>query len=709
MKQTRGSTDQILHYPTSTCLHGSWLKAARGGWVLLTLLLLVIAIASQPASLTALHQPCMAETADCNGQGLLTASQIQALHEFGLDLSTYAWSRIVTTGFSALLSFVMGGLLFWRRSDDWMVLLVALLFASLGAAIATNALQFGSSWWTTLENAVFLIQSLAILFTLALFPNGRFVPRWTLWIVLAYPASVICYLVLLFQLHLPGWTLFNNPVNAAFWFGCWAILTLAQLYRYFRVSTPVERQQTKWVAFTFFLVLVVGIVGYVRTPALLALLHNGFLYLLTANLSSFVFLLLPLSIALAILRYRLWDIDIIINRTLVYGGLTTIIIGMYIFVVGYLGALFRTNTNLLISLVATGLVAVLFQPLRLRLQQGVNHLMYGERDHPYQVISRLGQRLETTLIPEAVLPLIVETVAQALKLPYVTITLQQGDAVIMTAAYGKPVETTLTLPLVYQTETIGHLLLAPRARGDVFTPADHHLLGDLARQAGIAAHAVQLTTELRRARERLVTAREEERRRLRRDLHDGLGPTLAALNLQAGVVRTLIPQDPEQASTLVAEWRCTLHAVIADIRRLVYELRPPALDELGLIGAIREQAAQYSRHAGTHGLPITVEVPDRLPTLPAAVEVAAYRIAQEALANVARHAQARTCQVRLWIDDALHLEITDDGIGLLPEHRVGVGLLSMRERAEELGGSCTIEQASTLGTCVCVQLPFPKE
>ena len=713
MKQTRRSTgssaDQVTESRTSTCLHGGWLRAARGGWVLFTLLLLLVVIASQPASFAALRQPCLADAADCNGQGLLTISQIQVLHGFGLELSTYAWSRIVTTGLSALLLFVMSGILFWRRSGDWMVLLIALLFTSLGATLATNALQFGSSFWTTLENAVFLIQSLAILFTLALFPNGRFVPSFTLWIVLAYPASVVCYLVLLIQLHLPGWTLFNNPVNAAFWFGCWVILTLAQLYRYFRVSTPVERRQTKWVAFTFFLVLLVGIVGYITTPTLLSLLHNRFLYLLTTNLSSFVGLFIPLSIGIAILRYRLWDIDVIINRTLVYGALTASIVGIYVLLVASLGTLLRAQGNLLISLLATGLIAVLFQPLRLRLQQGVNRLMYGERDNPYHVISRLGQRLETTLASEAVLPLIVETVAQTLKLPYVAITLQQGEALITAAACGKPVETTLTLPLVYQTETIGHLLLAPRARGDAFTPADRRLLDDLARQAGIAAHAVGLTAELRRARERLVTAREEERRRLRRDLHDGLGPTLAALNLQAGAVRTLIPQDPEQASALVAEWRSTLHAVIADIRRLVYELRPPALDELGLVGAIREQAAQYRTQAGTHGIHMTVEAPDRLPMLPAAIEVAAYRIAQEALANVARHAQARACQVCLWLDDALHLEIIDDGIGLPQEHRVGVGLLSMRERAEELGGSCTIEPAGTLGTRVCVQLPFPKE
>jgi signal transduction histidine kinase len=335
--------------------------------------------------------------------------------------------------------------------------------------------------------------------------------------------------------------------------------------------------------------------------------------------------------------------------------------------------------------------------------------MFGERDNPYHVISHLGQRLETTLVPEAVLPMIVETVTQALKLPYAAITLKQGDLFSTVASYGEAEEIALTLPLVYQAETIGQLLLASRTRGETFTSADRGLLDDLARQAGIAAHAVRLTTELQRARERLVTTREEERRRLRRDLHDGLGPTLAALNLQAGAVRTLIPQDPAEASAMVAEWRTTLRAVIADIRRLVYDLRPPALDELGLIGAIREQATQYSTRAGTNGVQMLMEAPEHLPALPAAVEVAAYRIAQEALANVARHAQARTCRIHLWLDNALHLLITDDGIGLPEKHRSGVGLLSMRERAEELGGSCSIDSTESKGTCVSALLPFPKD
>jgi signal transduction histidine kinase len=416
------------------------------------------------------------------------------------------------------------------------------------------------------------------------------------------------------------------------------------------------------------------------------------------------------------LRYRLFDIDIIINRTLVYGALTVIIVGVYVLVVGILGTLLHASGNVLISLLATGVVAVLFQPLRARLQRLVNRLMFGERDDPYAVLSRLGRRLEATLALETILPMIVETVAQALKLPYAALALKQGEAFSITASYGLPQDRPLILPLVYHTETIGQLLLGPRAPGDAFTAADRRLLEDIARQAGVAVHAVRLTADLQHSRERLVTTREEERRRLRRDLHDGLGSTLAALHLQAGAIRTLMQRDLAAADTEVLDLQAEIRAAITDIRRLVYALRPPTLDELGLVGAIRQYAAQYdtpNRSTGEPGsdLRVAVEAPEQLPALPAAVEVAAYRIAQEALTNVARHAQARSCSVRLSLpgDRDLQVEVSDDGVGLPEEPRAGVGLLSMRERAEEVGGTCVVEPAPGRGTRVLVKLPLPED
>jgi signal transduction histidine kinase len=487
------------------------------------------------------------------------------------------------------------------------------------------------------------------------------------------------------------------------------LASAASLILRFRRSGRGVRQQIKWLALA---IVVVGLtyLGTIAATLLLAPdsqaaggVEPAWLLLMqSAVLMSYA--LVPVAVGVAVLRYRLFDVDVIINRALVYGTLTVSVVALYVFVVGYLGALFRVGGNLAISLVATGLVAVLFAPLRDRLQRAVDRLMYGERDEPYAVISRLGRRLETTLAPDAVLPTIVETLKETLRLPYAAIALAEGaDASEIAASAGRPVEDPLHWPLVYQNERVGELLLGPRAGEDGFSAADRRLLSDLALQAGVAAHAVRLNADLQRSRERLVTAREEERRRLRRDLHDGLGSQLAGLNVQAGVLRRLIPADPDAADELAAELRTELQAAIADIRRLVYELRPPALDDLGLAEALNQLADRYETG---EGLRVEIRETATVPSLPAAVEVAVYRITQEALTNVARHARARSCVVRLTVSDEVRLEILDDGDGMPEGHTTGVGLVSMRERAEELGGACAVGRTPGGGTRVSVTLPM---
>jgi signal transduction histidine kinase len=315
--------------------------------------------------------------------------------------------------------------------------------------------------------------------------------------------------------------------------------------------------------------------------------------------------------------------------------------------------------------------------------------------------------------------MIVQTVREALKLPYAAVVLQQDHGDASVASSGVPIADPVRVPLLYQGERLGELLLGQRAPGEPFSRADRRLLDDLARQAGIAVHAVRLTADLQRSRERLVTAREEERRRLRRDLHDGLGAQLAALNLQAGVLRAAIPLDPAGADALAVELQAELRAAIANIRRLVNDLRPPARDELGLLATLRAHAAQYAATGVLatradlvcEGQPVQVVVdgPDQLPPLPAAVEVAVYRIVQEALTNVVRHARARTCVVRLTVADEVRLSIADDGVGLARDGSVGMGLVSMRERAAELGGTCIVKAGTPGGTEVLVRVPLPKE
>jgi len=277
---------------------------------------------------------------------------------------------------------------------------------------------------------------------------------------------------------------------------------------------------------------------------------------------------------------------------------------------------------------------------------------------------------------------------------------------IVQAVDGVPVGETRELPVVFQRETVGALCVGARAAGETFTRRDLDLLQDVAQHAGAAVHAARLTAELRLSRERLVLAREEERRRLRRDLHDELAPTLAGLGLVAASVDRLIPRDPPKAQEAVRNLHAAIRQTTGDIRRMAHDLRPPALDELGLVGAIRDRVTNFT--SSDAGPEIIVAVDGELPPLPAALEVAAYRIIHEALMNVIRHAQAHRTVVRLaCVADALEVEVRDDGVGLQHAGRMpGIGLRSMRERAEELGGTCLIENLDGAGTRVHARIPF---
>lgn len=679
-------------------------------WYVLALVALGIFIASLPAYALRVVSPPTGNEFDAPTAVVVTITALNVLASIA----------------AALASLGLALILFRRKPRDLMALYVSfyLLVYGVVAAGPLGALEGSrrmTGSLTILAEAVLLTTPTITLFLI--FPSGHFVPRWTRWV----PFLSLVWIVAGFELsgHPPDsfdfWSLAGVLVSLL----TWSIAAFyGLLYRYRRVSNSVEREQTKWVVFgmaTWFALIAITMVPYLMTQAAPRDAPQPLWALILGPTWWLSLDLLPLSFSIAVMRYHLFDIDILINRALVYGALTAITVVIYIVMVGLLGGLFQAIGQPVAAFLATGLIAVLFQPLRERLQRAANRLTYGERDDPYAVLSRLGQRLEATLAPEAVLPTIVETVAQTLKLPCVAIALKEADEFKIVAAYppaSTPVSTKEgrtakgsktggeVLPLVHQGETIGQLIFAPRAPGESFTPPERRLLQDITHQAGVAAHAVLLTADLQRSRERLVTTREEERRRLRRDLHDGLGPQLASQTLTLSAARTLLRDDPEAADALLVEALHHAQDAITDIRRVVYDLRPPALDDLGLVAALRAQAAQYE----PGGTRLTVIAPERLPPLPAAVEVACYRIAQEALTNVVRHAHARTVQICLSLQStgtpSLELEIIDDGIGLGDHHRLGVGLTSMRERAEELGGTCVIERRREDGTRVCARLPL---
>ncbi len=714
-------------------MRSRWLSLARAGWLAVATLTVGLFAAGIPAEFAQLQLGC--PTSSCASSGGVAPVELSLLENLGPSPEFFAAYGIVLELVFALGFVVVAALIFWRKSSDRQAMfasLTLLLFGTATQPYAMHALVEAQPAWGQLVDGLHFLGSASFSLFLFIFPDGHFVPRWTRWVALVW------IIWLLPRYWFPDWPPSGSETwlalpNLVVWLGALGSAVYGQIYRYRRVSNWVQQQQSKWVVFgiamglALFIIVNIVISSTVPVPTSAGELTT---IMVGAALMNGALLLIPLSIGVAVLRYHLFGIDILINRTLVYGTLIVIVTGLYIILVGTVGVLFQSVGNSFLVILATGLIAVLFQPLRDQLQRGVNRLMYGERDDPYTALTRLGRRLEASLAPESVLSTVVTTVREVLKLPYVAIYLKQdhdGSKIVAESALpslraeGGRIRVPgleregLCVPLIHQGETLGYIVIGPRAPNEAFSSADLRLLDDLAPQVGAAVHAVRLTTnlqrmteDLQRSREHLVNTREEERRRMRRDLHDGLGPTLASLAQRLDTARILVSRDPNAAVALLDDLTAQVKTTITDIRRLVYALRPPALDELGLVSALREHAAHYNE---SNGLSVSMEAPERLPPLPAAVEVAAYRIVLEALTNVARHAHARTCHIYLELREAqvLYLEVTDDGGGLPKDYHAGVGLTSMRERAMELGGECRIEPGPTHGIRVVARLPLLKE
>jgi signal transduction histidine kinase len=646
---------------------------------------------------------------------------------FRAFISHQALTPFITIAFT-----IIGALVASRHSRNpigWIFLSVGILSAVnsitsvynlLGSSSPAGRLLPGANWMNWLGNWVWIpALILPTTFVFLYFPDGRLLsPRWR-WV--ARPAAFgLALSILVIMLHpgpLPTWDMTNNP------YGIPALAPILEMLAYvgvvlvvfslvgafiafivrFRRTRGLERDQMKW------LVYALGMMGFgffIASIFFTLWPENELVMEFGIAVNSLSILGIAIAASIAILRYRLYDIDLIINRTVVYGALTAGVIGIYVLVVGAVGVLFQQTSNLFVSLLATGLAALLIQPLRERLQRGVNRLMYGERDDPYAVLSGLDRRLEESLSPETTLPIVVETVAQALKLPYVVVELADQEGFRPAALYGLSptrVDQHIALPLVYQNERVGRLVLSPRSAGESFNPAEKELLTDIARHVGVAANAVLLTENLQRSRERIVTAREEERRRLSRDLHDGLGPQLVSLGFKVEAAQNLLGEDQEAVSELLQQLKSQTKSALGDVRRIAYDLRPPALDQLGLVPAIQEHITSLELPGG---LEIKLKSPDEMPALPAAIEVASYRIALEAVTNVIHHSGASRCKLELQANDWFEITVSDNGHGL-PDHLVpGVGIRSMRDRTAELGGAFTIKNNPGGGTKITARLPL---
>lgn len=469
------------------------------------------------------------------------------------------------------------------------------------------------------------------------------------------------------------------------------VASVGSLFARWRSADRLQRQQIKWL-------------GAAVVLGLSVMFSTGLVFGWEGLMLGLVTLMLgvPAAIAIAILRHGLFDIDVVFSRSLVYAAMSLFVVGAYVLLVGGASALLGAgNTgDLALSILATGLIAAGFQPLRQAVQRAVNRRLYGRRDEPMAVVAALGDRLEAGDSDAALLASIAETVTGALRLPYAEIDAGGRKAASGKSPAGVPLE---VFPLRYQAEPLGELRVAP-APGERLSAAERALLSTLARQASLAAHAAQTRSALQQSRENIVGAREEERRRLRRDLHDGLGPTLASLAQRLDAAGALTQTDPAAASRMLIDARTKMASAIADLRRAAYSLRPPSLDELGLVSAVREDAQTLIPPGG---LRCEVRADKTLPPLPAAAEAAAYRIALEAITNVVKHAGATRCDVAFAVrTGALWVEIEDDGRGIPAGAPVGVGTLSMRERAEELGGWIEITHCSPRGTRVRATLPM---
>ncbi|HEY8883091.1 MAG TPA: sensor histidine kinase [Dermatophilaceae bacterium] len=460
-----------------------------------------------------------------------------------------------------------------------------------------------------------------------------------------------------------------------------------------RSSRGEQRQQLKWF-----------VAGVVLLPVPLGV--HGVSPGLGDSLFSFILLALAAALGVAVLRHRLYDLDLVLRRAAVYTAVSAVVAGLYLAIVALVELAVGT-ANLAVHVLAAVSAAAGFQPVRGVVQRGVDRVFHGDRNHPYDALARLGRQLEVALVPETVLPGVVASVAGALRVPFVAIDLSDVGGWVRVAQTGSPCDELVSFAMTYQGEVVGRMLVSPRAPGEKLHVADRELLADLARQAGLVAHAARSTAALQRSRMELVTAREEERRRLRRDLHDGLGPALAGVTFGLHAAQTQVRTDPEETERLLERLEAQVEQTVADVRRLVYGLRPPALDQFGLVRAVQQHAARMEELP--ERLSVTIDSPaGGLGQLPAAVEVAAYRILTEALTNVARHSQARTCTVRMSVNGALLLDVIDDGRGLSSDSVAGVGMGAMRERAAELGGTLTVTSDAT-GTRILARLPATEQ
>ena len=628
-----------------------------------------------------------------------------------------------TTNLSGAALIATGLLLLWRLPWHPIASLLTgfgLFWAldGLAAAWANYAAEIDPSvplgtlaYWFVERMGAGLLLFLPLL--LVLFPDGKLLPGAWRWVGIA--SIVLVSMILIggvladfdkvyieqasnprrealdqpwFVLSLPdaAWPVFYVVTQTAPILGTLLALLVA-IVRYVKADT-VGRSQQRWLLWSGAVVAVLLI--FSRS------LPDGWVIWLF----FLAFTLISVSVMVAVLRYKLYSIDRLLSWTLVYGVLLAGVLLVDVALVAVIGAAIDERTT---ALFAVLVVTLLYAPLRERLFRLASRVVNGRRDDPYGVVSALAGRLEDATDSAEQLEEVAKAIADAFASPYVRVELDQPGGGILAASSGVRRLDTSSLPLQYRGVPIGRVVMEPGRRPRL-SDRDQRLLVDLVRQAAAAIRASELNAELQRIRERLVAAREDEKHRLRRDLHDGLGPLLASIRLRIETARNLAAVAPEKSAEFIESAIADTTEAVADISRLVSDLRPPALDELGLVRALDQQCERFRTVERTVRFRADVAGP-----LTAAVEVAAYRIVSEALNNVARHSGATEVDVHVSLDGALTVEVRDNGRGIREDAVAGVGLASQRERAVELGGTWEVTARPGGGTIVRAVLPVIEE
>ena len=591
---------------------------------------------------------------------------------------------------------------------------------------------------TTLEavthDGFHLLAAVAYLLALLLFPDGRMVPRWSIPRTVALYAAAIGVAVPIAFLAPGG----SRSVSLIVTFG---VLTPivgvgSQAYRYRRSADATERQQARLLFWALSPALIVGLFAVVvalsNSGGDAGLEGRGIVVLPTSIFRVFqpVFFVIPVALFIGILRYRLWDIDKVISRTLVYSVLAGFVSAVYVGVVVGIGALFgeAQTENLGLSIVATGIIAVAFQPVKERVQRFANRLVYGKRATPYEVLSEFSERMAETPATDVLLSRMARILAEGTAARRADVWLKVGNELRPASSWPSDLDApeplhitgpeipwianvTSAVAVRHQGELFGALSVTKPAN-ESLTPTEEKLLADLGRQAGLVLRNVQLTAdllarlaELRASRQRLIAAQDEARRRIERNLHDGAQQQLVALKVGLSLAEGMAEDLGEEGVGLlemIGSLKAQMGDALENLRDLARGIYPPLLAAEGLPAALASQARKAT-------VPVDVQARD-IARYEQDAEAAVYFCVLEAMQNISKYAEASSVIIRLTEHDGtLRFEVKDDGKGFdVATTPTGAGCHNMADRLEALDGSLEIHSAPGEGTSIVGSLPVTR-